>query len=218
MDQIASLAAQHSKIAKKPVKEEKDRVDIKEDKKLAPSVQKPAVPWDDIDVGVVVKVKGRVTSFRDAIQIEVIKVEVLRCTDQEVRCWNEVRAFKRDVIGNLWVVTPEEEEKCRKVRERELRRARKRVGDKGKRRVEVLRKDGTVIEDPVERRRKNDKERTGEKRVVDRREVERTEQGMKRMKEREEEVLMVKVQKKKSAFPSLAVMKAAKGKYDALGI
>ncbi|TVY36320.1 Protein stn1, partial [Lachnellula subtilissima] len=62
-----------------------------------PTVANPKIPWDDVDVGVVVKIKGAVKDFReDERQVEIIKVEVLRSTDQEVRCWDEVFAFRRE--------------------------------------------------------------------------------------------------------------------------
>lgn len=167
----------------------------KESAKVAPSVQSPAVPWDEVDVGTVVKVKGRVGNWWDTIQIEVIKIEALRCTDQEVRCWNEVLAFKRDVLSKPWVVSKEEEEKCRRGREKELRRARK--GRVGK-----------AVED-------RDKEERRKRKEAERREVERNDEDGKRRKAEEEDRLKSKAKVK---YPSMAVLKAAKGKYDALGI
>lgn len=105
-----------------------------------PSIQRPVVPWEEVEVGSVVKVKGRVSERWNTIQIEAIKVEVMRCSDHEVRCWNEVMAFKRDVLGRPWVVGKQEEEQCRRTKERELRK-RKRAGtvaegaeDRGRRR------------------------------------------------------------------------------------
>ncbi|PVH79178.1 hypothetical protein DL98DRAFT_655590 [Cadophora sp. DSE1049] len=168
----------------------------KEGGKVAPSVQIPAVQWDEVDVGTVVKVKGRVGNWWDTIQIEVIKIEVLRCTDQEVRCWNEVLAFKRDVLSNPWVVSKEEEDNCRRAREKELRRARKGRG-------------GKVVEE-------RDKEERRKRKEAERREIERREEDIKRRKAKEEERLKAKAKVKKD--PSMAVLKAAKGKYDALGI
>lgn len=166
--------------------------------KVVPSVQCPAVPWDEVDVGTVVKVKGRVNNWWDTIQIEVIKIEVLGCTDQEVRCWNEVLAFKRDVLSKPWVVSQEEEERCRRGREKELRCARKGSGRK-------------VVEDTD----KEDRERRKRK-EAERTEVERREEDAKRRKAKEEERLKAKA--KARTYPSMAVLKAAKGKYDALGI
>ena len=109
--------------------------------KTQPSVQEPNVPWAEMDVGAVVKVKGRVGEFREHQQVEVVKVEVLRCTDEEVRCWNEVMDFRRDVLGKVWVVSKEQEEKCRRVRERELR-----VMGKGKRGRRIRLRRGNIGE------------------------------------------------------------------------
>ena len=172
--------------------------------KSGPSVQEPVVPWADMDVGTVVKVKGRVSEYWKQKQIEVVKVEVLRCTDQEVRCWNEVIDFRRDVLSKLWVVGKEEEEKCRRGRERELRRAAKERGKgkdwKGKERM--VNKDDS----------KWTQEREGARKK--RKELERKEEEAKRKKEKEE----VLKAKNKVNYPSLAVRRAAAGKYDALGI
>ena len=133
--------------------------------KTQPSVQEPNVPWAEMDVGVVVKVKGRVGEFREQKQVEVVKVEVLRCTDEEVRCWNEVMDFRRDVLGKVWVVSEEQEEKCRRVRERELRvmgkgkRVEKDRGDKRKDgRGEARRKRTEVERKKEDYGRRNERE------------------------------------------------------------
>lgn len=173
----------------------------KDGRKVAPSVQCPAVPWDEVDVGTVVKVKGRVTNWWDTIQIEIIKIEVLGCTDQEVRCWNEVLAFKRDVLSKPWVVSQEEEERCRREREKDLRRARNGAGGK---RTGAGIGGGKVVED----KEKEDRERKKRKKA----EMERREEDAKRRNAKEQERL------KARTYPSMAVLKAAKGKYDALGI
>jgi endo-1,3(4)-beta-glucanase len=118
-----------------------------------------------MDVGVVVKVKGRVGEFREQKQVEVIKVDVLGCTDEEVRCWNEVMDFRRDVLGKVWVVSKEQEEKCRRVRERELRsigKGKRVEKDKGEKRREET---GEARRKKTEMERKEDyarrKEREG---------------------------------------------------------
>lgn len=217
LDQVASLiVAQPMNKSKnippkKPANAESKEKQEGEGKKISPSVQTPVVPWEDVDVGTVVKVKGRVNNYWDTIQIEVIKVEVLRCTDQEVRCWNEVMAFKRDVVGRPWVVSAEEEESCRKARERELRHARGRKvtgrGVKDGKRVHGEERKvggGGKVADEERRKRKR----------LERREVEKRKESANRMKEMEEE----KLRTKKSGYPSLAVRKAAAGKYPELGI
>ncbi|KAI6708494.1 hypothetical protein JHW43_008990 [Diplocarpon mali] len=89
-----------------------------------PSVQLPAVPWQHIDVGTVVKVKGRVGEWWGTVQIEVVKMDVMRGVDEEVRCWDEVLAFRRGVVGRAWVVGEEMEARLRREREREQERER----------------------------------------------------------------------------------------------
>ncbi|KAE9370315.1 hypothetical protein N431DRAFT_411518 [Stipitochalara longipes BDJ] len=192
LDQITAIKQQHqattsSTDTRKGIgKVEENR---KVGEKTAPSVQEPIVPWAEMDVGTVVKVKGRVGDYWKQKQVEVVKVEVLRSTDAEVKCWNEVMDFRRDVLGKEWIVSREEEEKCRRAREKELRGKRKgrRAGDQGKDREEARRK---------------------------RKELERKEEDVTRMKERDD---LLKA-KNKVNYPSLAVRRAAAGKYDALGI
>lgn len=125
LNQIALLNQAVNSGMKKENEKEGNKVKGFEEKKTAPSVQEPNVPWTEMDVGVVVKVKGRVGEFWQQKQVEVVKVEVLRSTDAEVRCWNEVMDFRRDVLGKPWLISEEEEERCRRARERELRHARK---------------------------------------------------------------------------------------------
>lgn len=156
--------------------------------KTQPSVQEPIVPWAEMDVGVVVKVKGRVSEFREQNQVEVVKVEVLRCTDEEVRCWNEVIDFRRDVLGKVWVVSKEQEERCRRVRERELR-----IMGKGKK--------------AEKHRVENGKEERGDARRK-KTEMERKKEDYARRKEREG---VLKASNKVN-HPSLAVRRTAAGK------
>ena len=187
---LNQLAAIHQ--ASTSASETKKVTGIGEKEKTAPSVQDPIVPWAEMDVGVVVKVKGRVGDYWKQIQVEVVKVEVLRSTDMEVKCWNEIMEFKRDVLGKAWVVTKAEEEKCLKLRNRELRGKGKGIGKN---------KDEKRKEEREEAKRK-------------RKEMERREEDAKRRKEREETLRA----KNKVNYPSLAVRRAAAGRYDALGI
>jgi len=189
LDQIAAIHNQASTSSTNTKWTGKQKEKEKQGEKTAPSVEEPIVPWEQMDVGTVVKVKGRVGDYWKQKQVEVVKVEVLRCIDAEVKCWNEVMDFRRDVLGKEWVVSKEEEEKCRRARERELRGKGKgrKAGDKGKDREDARKK---------------------------RKELERKEEDAKRRKERDD-VLRAK---NKVNYPSLAVRKAVAGKYDALGI
>ncbi len=188
LDQIAAINRDATTSVSETKKDAGSRKGDRESKgksgeKTQPSVQEPIVPWAQVDVGVVVKVKGRVGEFREQKQVEVVKVEVLRCTDEEVRCWNEVMDFRRDVLGKVWVVSKDQEEKCRRIRERELK-----VMGKGKR----------VEKDRVEKR----KDERGEARR------QRTEKKKEDYARREEREGVLKASDKVN-YPSLAARTAA---------
>lgn len=82
-----------------------------------------------LDIGSVVKVKGGITEFRGARQIQLKKIWALsstrkcdlrkdgkvadeRGTNEETRCWNEVVEFRRDVLSKPWILSEEEVKKC----------------------------------------------------------------------------------------------------------
>ena len=177
-----------------------------EKEKIPPSVRTPSVPWEEVDVGSVVKIKGMVGVRWGMKQVEVIKVEVLRSTDMEVRCWNEVSAFKRDVLSRSWVVSTEEEEKCKKRREKELRHAARkktRKGSEGNGKGKEKAVEDCKNREEVERKRK-DQER-----------IEKHEEQVKRRKAQAGEAPKAK---SKVNYAPLAVRRVLAGKYDALGI
>ena len=187
----------------------------KEKKELG--VENPSVPWDAVDVGSVVKVKGRVGMHWTGVkQVDVVKIEIVGCTDEEVKHWDEAGAFKRDVLRKQWIVTPEMEEKCRKRRDRELRRKRKgRETEKDearKRRKEDDHEKGKRKRDEADATKRT-LEEASKKMEEDERKA-RQEEKIKRRKERDEGL----DPKNKINYPSLAVRRAAAGKYDALGI
>lgn len=171
-----------------------DKTEAKNTAKLAPSVQEPQIPWEQMDVGVVVKVKGKIGEFRATKQIEVIKIDVMNGLDAEVKCWNEIMVFRTNVLSMPWTISEEEEERCRRVKEKEMKRA-KRGSREGKEKDEA-------------RRKRKEKERR-----------EKAEEDDTARKEREANMLPPPPPpKRKMKYPSLAVRKAAAGKYDALGI
>jgi hypothetical protein len=75
----------------------------------------------NIDVGSVVKIKGGIRVFRGQRQIRLKSIAILGDTNAEVKCWNDVVKFKREVLSLPWVVTPEDEEGCRLEEDREAR-------------------------------------------------------------------------------------------------
>lgn len=157
-----------------------------------PSTMDPWIPWPEMDVGAVVKIKGKPSQFRGMVQLEIVKAEVVRGTEQEVKCWDEVGAFRKAVLGKPWALAGEEIEKC-KVRA--VKEGRKKVKEGQEGRVEA---EKSAREES--RKRKRDKEKEKER--------EKDGEGLGRGN--------------KVNYPSLAARKKlaeqSKGKYDALGI
>jgi hypothetical protein len=166
------------------------------DKAKIPSIAEPLVPWDELDVGVVVKIKGKPGQFRKMMQIEVVKADVIRSTEQEVRCWNEVSTFRKEVLNIPWVVDEEDEENLRQRAQRERQFSR----GKGK--------DGRPKESEDSRRKRKDAERR-----------QKTDESKKPAKEKKGNGLGPE---NRINYPSLAMRRMlaekVKGKYDALGI
>jgi hypothetical protein len=173
-----------------------------------PTVVAPSIPWQDIDVGTVVKVKGRPGSFRGVKQVDIIKVEALRSTEQEVRCWNEALAFRKEVLRNPWVVSREAEEKCRKRAEKE-KQYRGSSRKHGRHKVDKSKGMGeSKVEGNIEGRRRKVGESDNSRREREKHQEEErkhdTEEGSK--------------SDNKVNYPSMAVRRRLAGKYDALGI
>ena len=72
-----------------------------------------------VDVGKVVKVKGGIKEFRGVRQVAMKAIAVLGDTRAEVGAWREGVRFREEVLRVLWVVTPEEERRCREEAEGE---------------------------------------------------------------------------------------------------
>ncbi|KAI3392853.1 hypothetical protein diail_5059 [Diaporthe ilicicola] len=73
----------------------------------------------DVDVGTVVDVQGGLALFRDNKQVKVLKMTVLRSTDEEVALWEKARQFRSDVLDKPWKLTEREIRRCRKEAERQ---------------------------------------------------------------------------------------------------
>ncbi len=76
----------------------------------------PQVPAD-LDVGDVVDAKGGVKLFWDQKQIKVEWMVRLGSTDQEVRFWTKVQAFRRDVLVRPWTLDATVVQACRREAE-----------------------------------------------------------------------------------------------------
>lgn len=72
-----------------------------------------------VDVGAVVKVKGGISVFRGVRQVAMKAVAILGDTNAEVNAWREGVRFRKEVLKNPWVVTKEEEQRCREEAEGE---------------------------------------------------------------------------------------------------
>lgn len=206
-----------------------EKVILKESMKQAASpdqgVSNPNVPWGLIDVGTVIKVKGRVGWYWNAIQVEVVSAFLVKGTDFEVKFWNEARAFKRDVLSKEWALSPEMTEKLKKKAERRVKKSYQ-EGKKGALKVlDESRTNGDLAGEDRDAARKllekqmrarARKEEAKRKRYEEEEESRRQtaqldEQRRKRRRDLEEA-------RNRIRYPSLAVRKAAAGKYDLLGI
>lgn len=241
-------AARGASTVGKVKKEDKDRKSIKKD---APqqSVDTPNVPYGLIDVGTVVRIKGRMSMYRDLAQVEVVSVTIVKETGIEVKFWNEARVFKTDVLSKEWVVGEREMEALREKEERRRRkRARKdREGkvsmDRRSRKNEISKgtsRDSVSLgkipeqsrtvagqlekdEDAAKRMLEREMQKRAEK--EDRKQRQHVEQGSEkkpRVAQMEDEKRIKKQKgleslKNRPRYPSLAVRKAAAGKYDTLG-
>jgi hypothetical protein len=205
LDQLAQIArAEESKVkAGEDVKQKKSASDETKEEKTQPSVQAPNIPWEEVDVGTVVKVKGRIADRWGTKQVEVVKIEIMRCTDAEVKCWDELRTFREETLRKSWLLSPEEEEQCRKNKERELRKARKRtaVGAGG---MTNVKSERVTVQTKGEERQKIVESR---KRKVDERKEKLEPQE--KAKLRKESDLMGLGKENRSNHPSYAARRAA---------
>ncbi|RWA12334.1 hypothetical protein EKO27_g2786 [Xylaria grammica] len=95
----------------------------------------------DIDVGMVLDVKGSVKVFRGQRQIKIQKVTQVPSTNQEVGFWDKARDFRRDVLSQPWILKDKEVRRCRKLQQVEApgleeKRAKKRRREHAERPVE----------------------------------------------------------------------------------
>lgn len=83
-------------------------------------------PFEDIDVGAIVDIKGKLTTFRDEKQINIEKLVTVRSTAQEVALWEKRNDFHNEVLAKPWVLSPELVKKCRRQAERSEEQAERR--------------------------------------------------------------------------------------------
>lgn len=160
----------------------------------------------NILVGSVVKVKGGIGIFREQKQIRLKTITILGDTNAEVKSWNDVLEFRRDVLSKPWVVTPEEEEQCRLECDRE---ARWKIEEEAKRKRNELRRH--LKERSRELREKQKKREAEDENSMDRNDGVVKTKGPERYGEGLDHVNRVN-------YASKAARRRAAGKYDALGI
>ncbi|KAI0872134.1 hypothetical protein GGS24DRAFT_491694 [Hypoxylon argillaceum] len=73
----------------------------------------------DADVGTVLDIKGTVKLFRGQKQIGIQKATQVWSTNDEVLFWNKARDFRRDVLGQPWVLKDKEVRMCRRLQQAE---------------------------------------------------------------------------------------------------
>ncbi|KAI8635583.1 hypothetical protein F5Y19DRAFT_461180 [Xylariaceae sp. FL1651] len=69
----------------------------------------------DIDIGMVLDVKGSVKLFRGQKQIKIQKVTRIQSTNQEVLFWDKIRDFRNNVLSQPWALKEKEVRRCRKL-------------------------------------------------------------------------------------------------------
>lgn len=82
------------------------------------SADTQAARCNGVDVGAVVDVRGRLSTFRGERQINVEKMVQLRSTEQELALWEKRAKFRRDVLDKPWMLRERDVRKCRKEAER----------------------------------------------------------------------------------------------------
>ncbi|KAK4081048.1 uncharacterized protein Triagg1_2580 [Trichoderma aggressivum f. europaeum] len=96
-----------------------------------------ADPYADIDVGMVVDVKGSVSLFRNEHQINIERMIIVKSTAQEVVLWEKRARFRREVLDVPWVLRDKDVRRCRRDAERSEAEAAKKKAKKQSRTKEV---------------------------------------------------------------------------------
>jgi hypothetical protein len=196
----ADTATSNTKQASDPAP---DQIVIAEPQKL---ISPDGPNLTNIDVGSVVKVKGGIRIFREQKQIRLKVITILGDTSTEVKCWHDMIKFRTDVLSKPWVVTPEEEEKCRLEVDRE---ARWRIEQEAKRKKDELRRHLKQKARELQEERRKAKGREENPKGGG--------EGVKKgeVKDKQGEGLNPV---NRVNYPSKAARRRAAGKYDALGI
>lgn len=74
-------------------------------------------PYNDIDIGHVLDVKGSLSSFKGQMQIKIEKLAVVKSTAHEIVLWQKKSKFQRDILHKPWILKPGVIRRCRKEAE-----------------------------------------------------------------------------------------------------
>lgn len=83
-------------------------------------------PYNGVDVGAVVYIKGSLTTFAEEKQVKVEKLVHVQSTTEEVVLWEKRNKFYTDVLAKPWVLSSELVQMCRRQAEKSEERAEKR--------------------------------------------------------------------------------------------
>ncbi|KAK7420270.1 hypothetical protein QQZ08_010470 [Neonectria magnoliae] len=131
-----------------PVKKDAVRKEESEPEKKAADIDLPptAAPYEDIRVGSVVDVKGRISIFRDEKQINIEKMAALRSTAQEVALWEKRAKLRTQVLDKPWVLRKRDIRRCRQEAEQSEEKA-----DRKRKRLKEMIEGRAVAEQSVKR-------------------------------------------------------------------
>ncbi|KAK5626280.1 hypothetical protein RRF57_001995 [Xylaria bambusicola] len=93
----------------------------------------------NVDIGMVLYIKGSVKEFRGQKQITIQKAKQVLSTTQEVLFWDKIREFRRDTLSQPWVLKDREIRRCRKLQQSEAPE----LEEKKKRKKATVHADGS---------------------------------------------------------------------------
>ncbi|KAI0514988.1 hypothetical protein F5B22DRAFT_211753 [Xylaria bambusicola] len=92
----------------------------------------------DVDIGMVLEIKGSVKEFRGQKQIQIHTAKEVLSTTQEVLFWDKIREFRRNKLSQPWVLKDREIRRCRKLQQSEAPE----LDEKRKKKKAVIYADG----------------------------------------------------------------------------
>ncbi|KAF2092653.1 hypothetical protein NA57DRAFT_69606 [Rhizodiscina lignyota] len=115
-----------------------------------------------LDIPAVVKIKCTISWFRNMRQLELKRISTVRSTDDEVKAWAELAAFRRDVLSRPWHLQRhklgELDAEARATAQKDRERQRERLDRETKRRARrrAHEEKVKVYEEKLESRRRKE--------------------------------------------------------------